>query len=93
MTRCPQHSVLLQAIGNIFSVGEDLLGATVLAWGETFPDLMAMIAVARAGALHDILTGVCANFCSGGALLLTWLADYHPCATSKPFVTKLCAGP
>ncbi len=38
-----------QGIGNIFSIDEDLLGATVLAWGETFPDLMAMIAVARAG--------------------------------------------
>ena len=41
---------LFQAIGNIFSVADDLLGATVLAWGETVPDLMAMIAVARAGA-------------------------------------------
>ena len=40
---------LSQGIGNVFSVDEDLLGATVLAWGETFPDLMAMIAVARAG--------------------------------------------
>ena len=40
---------MIQGIGNIFSVDEDLLGATVLAWGETFPDLMAMIAVARAG--------------------------------------------
>ena len=43
---------LSQGIGNIFSVDEDLLGATVLAWGETFPDLMAMIAVARAGVLR-----------------------------------------
>ena len=41
---------LFQAIGNIFSVADDLLGATVLAWGETVPDLMAMVAVARAGA-------------------------------------------
>lgn len=40
---------LFQAIGNIFSVADDLLGATVLAWGETVPDVMAMIAVSRAG--------------------------------------------
>ena len=44
---------LFQAIGTIFSVADDLLGATVLAWGETVPDLMAMIAVARVGALSS----------------------------------------
>ncbi len=52
--RCKRQANLphtLQGIGNIFSIDEDLLGATVLAWGETFPDLMAMIAVARAGKL------------------------------------------
>lgn len=40
---------LFQTLGRIFSVPQDLLGATILAWGETLPDLIATLAVARAG--------------------------------------------
>lgn len=40
---------VLGASGAVLAIDEDLLGATVLAWGETLPDLFAMLAVARAG--------------------------------------------
>lgn len=40
---------VLGAAGAVLAIDEDLLGATVLAWGETLPDLFAMLAVARAG--------------------------------------------
>ena len=40
---------MLNGAGAILGIEEDLLGATVLAWGETLPDLVAMLAVARAG--------------------------------------------
>lgn len=40
---------LLGAAGAVLAIDQDLLGGTVLAWGETLPDLFAMLAVARAG--------------------------------------------
>ncbi len=45
----PQVVAVLNGGGAILGIDEDLLGATVLAWGETLPDLVAMLAVARAG--------------------------------------------
>ena len=44
-----QVVAVLNGAGAILGIQEDLLGATVLAWGETLPDLVAMLAVARAG--------------------------------------------
>ncbi len=41
---------MLNGGGAMLGLEEELLGATVLAWGETLPDLVAMLAVARAGA-------------------------------------------
>jgi solute carrier family 24 (sodium/potassium/calcium exchanger), member 6 len=41
---------LISDAGDMLGISEDLLGATVLAWGETVPDVLAMAAVARAGA-------------------------------------------
>lgn len=45
-----QVVAVLNGVGAILAIEEDVLGATVLAWGETLPDLVAMLAVARAGA-------------------------------------------
>jgi Sodium/calcium exchanger protein len=47
--RAAQVVAVLNGAGAILGIEEDLLGATVLAWGETLPDLVAMLAVARAG--------------------------------------------
>lgn len=41
---------LLQAVGRAVSLPEDLLGATVLAWGQGIPDLVAAVSVAQSGA-------------------------------------------
>lgn len=49
VTTCLQVVAVLNGVGAILGIEEDLLGATVLAWGETLPDLVAMLAVARAG--------------------------------------------
>uniref|UniRef100_A0A1D2A0W3 Sodium/calcium exchanger membrane region domain-containing protein n=2 Tax=Auxenochlorella protothecoides TaxID=3075 RepID=A0A1D2A0W3_AUXPR len=40
---------LLQAVGRAVSLPEDLLGATVLAWGQGIPDLVAAVSVAQSG--------------------------------------------
>ncbi|PSC70828.1 coiled-coil domain-containing 94-like protein isoform A [Micractinium conductrix] len=40
---------LFQAIGRIVDVSQDLLGATVLAWGEAVPELVATLSLARSG--------------------------------------------
>lgn len=42
-------AALFEALGLWAGVGEDLLGATLLAWGESFPDLMSSVALARNG--------------------------------------------
>lgn len=39
----------LQAIGRIVDVSQDMLGATVLAWGEAVPELVATLSLARSG--------------------------------------------
>ena len=39
----------LQAIGRICDISQDLLGATVLAWGEAVPELAATLTLARQG--------------------------------------------
>ena len=46
--RCP-HPSPLQAIGRICDISQDLLGATVLAWGEAVPELVATITLAKCG--------------------------------------------
>jgi sodium/potassium/calcium exchanger 6 len=40
---------LFQAIGRICDISQDLLGATVLAWGEAVPELAATLSLARQG--------------------------------------------
>ena len=40
---------VFEAIGRIWNVRRDTLGATVLAWGETVPDLVAVLSLSRAG--------------------------------------------
>lgn len=40
---------LFEAVGGIWNVRRDILGATVLAWGETVPDLVAVLSLARSG--------------------------------------------
>jgi sodium/potassium/calcium exchanger 6 len=40
---------IFEAIGRIWNVRRDTLGATVLAWGETVPDLVAVVSLAKAG--------------------------------------------
>jgi sodium/potassium/calcium exchanger 6 len=40
---------LFEAVGGIWSVRRDVLGATVLTWGETVPDLVAVVSLARSG--------------------------------------------
>lgn len=40
---------LFQAIGRIWDIGQGLLGATALSWGQTVPDLVAVISLAKAG--------------------------------------------
>jgi Ca2+/Na+ antiporter len=37
------------AVGDVYNVRQDLLGATVLAWGETVPELVALSSLARNG--------------------------------------------
>jgi Ca2+/Na+ antiporter len=55
-----QVVAVLNGAGAILGIEEDLLGATVLAWGETLPDLVAMLAVARAGtSQHLNPVGLC----------------------------------
>lgn len=43
------HPHQLQAIGRICDISQDLLGATVLAWGEAVPELAATLSLARQG--------------------------------------------
>jgi Ca2+/Na+ antiporter len=40
---------IFEAIGRIWNVRRDTLGATVLAWGETVPDLVAVVSLSKAG--------------------------------------------
>jgi sodium/potassium/calcium exchanger 6 len=40
---------IFEAIGRIWNVRRDTLGATVLAWGETIPDLVAVVSLSKAG--------------------------------------------
>lgn len=40
---------LFEAVGRIWNIRRDVLGATVLAWGETVPDLVAVVSLAKAG--------------------------------------------
>ena len=44
-----------QAIGRIVDVSQDLLGATVLAWGEAVPELVATLSLARSGQVRGAL--------------------------------------
>jgi Ca2+/H+ antiporter len=53
---------LFQSIGRICDFSQDLLGATVLAWGEAVPELVATMTLARQG---HATTAVSAVF--GGA--------------------------
>ena len=45
----PPPPLPLQAIGRICDISQDLLGATVLAWGEAVPELVATITLAKCG--------------------------------------------
>ena len=40
---------IFETIGRIWNVRRDILGATVLAWGETVPDLVAVMSLSKAG--------------------------------------------
>jgi sodium/potassium/calcium exchanger 6 len=40
---------LVEAAGRAWNVRRDVLGATALAWGETVPDLVAVVSLARGG--------------------------------------------
>lgn len=42
-----------QAIGRICDISQDLLGATVLAWGEAVPELVATLSLARQGQVRS----------------------------------------
>lgn len=40
---------LFESMGRIWNIRRDILGATVLAWGETVPDLVAVVTLAKTG--------------------------------------------
>jgi len=40
---------IIRALGEIIGISESLLGLTILAWGNSFPGLVANLAVARKG--------------------------------------------
>lgn len=42
-------AALFESLGLLLDLQADMLGATLLAWGETFPDLVSSIAIVRTG--------------------------------------------
>lgn len=97
-----QVVAVLNGAGAILGIEEDLLGATVLAWGETLPDLVAMLAVARAGMSQlaspaELPTLYIASDCQiGGRADAAWRQSHMVCRSPVPMIEhascSLCAG-
>lgn len=57
-TMRPHPPAHLQSIGRICDISQDLLGATVLAWGEAVPELVATMSLARQGQATTAIAAV-----------------------------------
>jgi len=72
---------VLQAIGLILGISDVILGATVLAWGNSVGDLVADIVMARHGAPRMAIAacygGPCFNIMFGLGLSLTYSTIIH----------------
>eukprot|EP01050_Picozoa_sp_SAG11_P007951 SAG11_NODE_680_length_7781_cov_6.490497_5_plen_162_part_00 len=54
---CGEVVALLQTVGYVFDVPAALLGQTALAWGNSFGDIFANVALARRGRAKMAITG------------------------------------